>query len=249
MKCLRINKKPHNGFTLVELSIVTVLIGLLLAAVSYGSAVVKSSKIKALSQQISLYNGVIQQFSDEYNALPGDFSDAEKYLGCTGCNGNGDNVIDYPGGTVGEAWQAWNHLRLAELIVGPYTGAKPTNNRSRIGIDVPESIWPNAGFELAHDTSNSKINVENNVATSTMQIAGEVAVSMLKGLIISPQDLWSLDTLIDDGLCDSTDSDNFIFGLDNATSPLCCDTTSSPNTYNITNKGERCYIAYRLVIE
>jgi len=111
-----------RGFSLVEVAVVLVIIGLILAAVLQGRQLVASAEYKSLKQQLRDYQSAFYAFRDRYNALPGDFSQADSRLGLpSSANGDGDGMID--GGpacdTVGEeACLAWRHLRAAELIKG-----------------------------------------------------------------------------------------------------------------------------------
>jgi len=106
--------KKQAGFTLIEIAIVLVIIGLLLGGVLKGQEMITNSKIKRTSND---YNGVaaaIYSYLDRYSALPGDDVNAAARWGLT--NGDGDGVVDG-----GERPDVWEHLRASGLVAG--TGA------------------------------------------------------------------------------------------------------------------------------
>ena len=65
-------KMKEKGFTLVELAIVLVIIGLLLAAVLRGSEMVRNARIKSLQNDLRGYFAAVYTFLDRMGRLPGD---------------------------------------------------------------------------------------------------------------------------------------------------------------------------------
>ena len=78
-----------NGFTLVELSIVLVIIGLLIGGLLVGQSLIESAKINAQVQQLSQFDTSVSLFHEKFQALPGD---------STHFGGNGDGAIARIGG-------------------------------------------------------------------------------------------------------------------------------------------------------
>jgi len=130
-------KKHQSGFTLIEIAIVLVIIGLLLGGVLKGQEMITNSKIKRVTND---YNGIaaaIYSYLDRYNAFPGDDPNAAtRWAGAT-VSGNGNGVISGGcfGGAGGESRQLWDHLRQSGLVAG--TGINfPTNAfGGRIGVE------------------------------------------------------------------------------------------------------------------
>ncbi len=127
--------KHQSGFTLVEIAIVLVIIGLLLGGVLKGQEMIANAKFRNLQSEIQSYAAAIYSFQDRYAALPGDMSaaaaQAQLNTAATGGNsdgrvGNGNNQIC--GGANAEACRLWQHLRYANLIPGDPTLAGANAN-------------------------------------------------------------------------------------------------------------------------
>ena len=127
--------KKQAGFTLVEIAIVLVIIGLLLGGVLKGQEIITNAKIKNLENDFQGVTAAIYSYQDRYRALPGDDKRAHKrFAGLNSSNhvGDGDgkitgkfnekvaNGIDAgsSGGTGEESYLFWLHLRSAGLIDG-----------------------------------------------------------------------------------------------------------------------------------
>ncbi len=133
----------QKGFTLVEIAIVLVIVGLLIGGVLKGQEMITNAKLKRVESDNAGLAAAMFSYQDRYLQLPGDDSQAETrfnvYGGVTnGVNGDG-------GGTIGGTWNANNlpnidvagagesdfffgHLRAAGLIPGGgLDGTKPTN--------------------------------------------------------------------------------------------------------------------------
>jgi len=112
-----------KGFTLVELSIVLVIISLLVAGTLAGKNLIASSELKALIANVNEYKAAIKQFELRYDGLPGDIPDAVEYWGAVeSANGDNDGVIDtdFLDGTgltaSNEPFQSVKQLALADMI-------------------------------------------------------------------------------------------------------------------------------------
>jgi len=137
-------KSTEAGFTLVEIAIVLVIIGLLLGGILKGQEMITQAKIKNV---INDFNGItvaITSYQDRYRALPGDDPNAAaRWTIQAPANGNGNGIIagnynaNDTSGTAGappaaaESNLFWQHLRIAGFVpgltVGTGSGTPPPN--------------------------------------------------------------------------------------------------------------------------
>ena len=138
LACFKPGPKAGMGFTLVELSIVIVIIGLIIAGVTSGSSLINSAKLSAQIADLQKYRTAFNAFIMQYNAVPGDMANATSYWPSAGAtNGNGDGRLTYDADngsnniTTHENLTLFQHLSLAGLISGNY------NNTNVMGVGFP----------------------------------------------------------------------------------------------------------------
>jgi prepilin-type N-terminal cleavage/methylation domain-containing protein len=122
----------QKGFTLVEIAIVLVIIGLLLGGILKGQEMITQAKIKNVIADFSGISAAYHGYQDRYRAIPGDDPGAGRWTtpaGVIAGNGNGNVSGTYnfacsaPGTTSGtnEACFWWDHLRRAGFVSGAGT--------------------------------------------------------------------------------------------------------------------------------
>ncbi len=206
--------KKNHAFSLVELSIVLVILGLLAGGIMAGQSLIRASELRNASTEYSRFTTAIQTFREKYSALPGDFSSATRYwnrqlasgycvtnsgasVGSPGaCDGNGDTIPDgYSGtGTQSEPYQVWRHLSASGLIDGSFTGA---DGLTTSGCDttncpvskVPGGTWSSFSFYPFGTTTEIKPMLE----------LGKNSGGRNSGGIFKPEEAWNIDTKLDDG--------------------------------------------------
>lgn len=110
----------QSGFTLVELTIVILVIGLLIGGTLKGHSVVDNAKIKRMALDTAVYGHAIHTYRGLYHALPGDDPRASQRWPNAG-NGNGNGIVDgnwIPNKPTDETSLLWSHLRYAQLLPG-----------------------------------------------------------------------------------------------------------------------------------
>ena len=119
----------QSGFTLVEIAIVLVIVGLLLGGVLKGQELITSARVRSIVNYNASIQAAYHAFVDRYRALPGDlpagtaFNQACSVIGdfadCDKVGGDGDGRID---DDWGEAAAVWAHLAAAGFLTGSYAG-------------------------------------------------------------------------------------------------------------------------------
>ncbi len=118
--------KQQSGFTLVEIAIVLVIIGLLLGGVLKGQELINSAKVKNLASDFRTIPTFVYAYQDKYRALPGDDRAADTHIGVAAAsNGDGNGRIagnwnDAPAANTcaSESCFFWLHVRTANLAAG-----------------------------------------------------------------------------------------------------------------------------------
>ena len=123
-------RSQQSGFTLVEIAIVLVIIGLLLGGILKGQELINSAKVKNLANDFRVIPTYIYAYQDKFKALPGDDPAGQTHLpgGAASDNGNGNGVVDGAWNSTtatDESFMFWRHVRLANLAAGPTVLADP----------------------------------------------------------------------------------------------------------------------------
>ena len=117
------------GFTLVEIAIVLVIIGLLLGGILKGQEMITQAKIKNIVNDFNGITAAVNSYQDRYRALPGDdLNAAGRWSGTVSGDGNGqftgkyNNILTTTAVSTQESNTFWWHLRLAGFVAGATTG-------------------------------------------------------------------------------------------------------------------------------
>jgi prepilin-type N-terminal cleavage/methylation domain-containing protein len=127
--------RRQSGFTLIEIAIVLVIIGLLLGGILKGQELITQGRIRNVANDFQSMTAAINLYQDRYRALPGDDAGAgTRWTTTTSGNGDGQIGGNYNSTTnTDESRLFWQHLRLAGLVGGATTDlAQPANTTSGI---------------------------------------------------------------------------------------------------------------------
>lgn len=216
----------QRGFTLIEIAIVLVIIGLLLGGVLKGQELITSARVRNL---ISVQDGVKAAFfgfQDRFRAYPGDYNQASQNIAnmtttCGGGNGNGNGVIDAT--PVLESILAWEHLSKAGFITGTFD-CNTTESLSTTPNN-PYNVFLQLVFDGAYGSATSA--QRHNLKTGA-QIPVEI--------------IAEVDRKVDDG---RPYSGSFQFSpyAGNGTAPTaanCVNSTATPPEWNTTSGQANC---------
>ncbi|PZP84317.1 MAG: hypothetical protein DI582_09180 [Azospirillum brasilense] len=257
----------QRGFSLVELSIVLVILGLLTGGILGGQSLIRAAEMRAVSTEYNRYVAAAQTFRDKYFALPGDMTNAQSFWGVahatpatcrttvgTGtqtCNGDGDGSITpntAPGSN--ESFRFWQHLANAGLIEGTYSGVRDgTTVFATTATNAPRSktsngLWYIMNFgidEGSPPASQFAIPYDN-----TFMLGGLSADAASRTPIFKPEELWNIDTKMDDG----RPAQGKVIARTTSTVSRC--TTAASNTdlqgdYKLSDNSVQCTALFRQV--
>lgn len=208
------------GFSLIELAIVLVIIGLLIGGVLTGQALIHASELRAITTEADKNKTAIHAFQDRYLSLPGDTTRAVKFWGAldpvastcdtleaTGdtatCNGNGDGRIGLDDGLGYEPLRLWQHLANAWLVYGYYTGTTTTAGVYQVeaGRNVPASRYPNGAWcaRWRQATTASADHFDEPASNHALLFGADDSVAPCEAPVLSPEDALNIDRKLDDG--------------------------------------------------
>lgn len=210
-----------RAFSLVELSIVLVILGLLTGGILAGQSLIRAAEIRSVIHDYQRYSTARQAFRDRYMALPGDMKNATRFWGddstaCpdntitdgSTCNGNGDGFVDEgnsvgPGNTTAEEFQFWKQLALAGLIEGRYSGIAGSQKGTDyvIGLNSPAGRIANTTWSGTYFNNSTGILPERFMLDfrNALTFGSDDDDSRADGPALTFQEIWSIDKKIDDG--------------------------------------------------
>ena len=214
--------RAKTAFSLIELSIVLVILGLLVGGILAGRSLIRASEVRSVITEANRFNTATIAFRDKYFGLPGDITNATSIWGkdtttsaaCAGaagnaatpgtCNGDGDGyVVQYA-----EAFRLWQQLNLAGLLEGNYPGyISPQANTTPTvpGRDMPASRLGNAGWTIEKLSQLSTTNYELGYSDlpdkkfNFMVLGGPNTAYWSNAPVLRPEEAWNIDTKMDDG--------------------------------------------------
>jgi prepilin-type N-terminal cleavage/methylation domain-containing protein len=220
--------RTEGGFTLIELSIVLVIIGLIVGGVLVGQDLIRAAAVRAQISQIEKYNAAVNTFRGKYNAVPGDMNAATASAfgfgprgGLPG-QGDGNGVIESDAALAtcgfcengGETGMFWVDLSAAQMIDGSFSTATESGVNSTVmtgsGIDLyyPAAkigggnyvyVW-SGGPQLGWTGSNETNHDGQNYygLSAITSLPATWQIFSLPGLTVAQA--YSMDKKVDDGI-------------------------------------------------
>ena len=191
------NFKKQSGFTLVEIAIVLVIIGLLLGGILKGQELINSARVRNLADQSSATQAAYYGFIDRYRQVPGDWVAAQATIGigqaivspsAAGDGAPGNGRIDE--GSYDEASGVWEQLSKAGFISGNYVGGAADADDYRDGTRAPVNAF------------NGSV-VLTRLDNTDYQGVGGMRLSYFFGGQVPAPIMRELDVKLDDGVPDT----------------------------------------------
>jgi prepilin-type N-terminal cleavage/methylation domain-containing protein len=182
-------RNAQKGFTLIEIAIVLVIIGLLLGGVLKGQELITSARVRNLIAQQDGIKAAFFGFQDRFRALPGDYTQATVNIVGATSNGNGNGRIEASAAACAapcvaqESLLVWEHLSRSGFITGTYTWAATVSDNT--SPKNPYGIY----YDLAFDGTYGQASATN-PSRHTIKTGGQIPVEIIV----------EVDRKIDDGL-------------------------------------------------
>ncbi len=232
----------RSGFTVLELSVVLVIIGLLIAGVLVGQDMLRQSRIQSVVVDIKNFRSAISLFQEQYNDLPGDITDAFDYWDtdcaatAAACNGDGDGAIeeDDDAADTKEALKLWQQLVLAKQMPGNYTGVDAGVPDVQIEVNAPPSKIPEGGYLPVNATVYTE--------TDNFIAFGSERNDAVEGEVVNALEAWQIDNKMDDGKA----AEGGVLTLDGSGETGCIDTLPNPDIYDQDNEDIKCRMFFKI---
>ncbi|MFN7662768.1 MAG: type II secretion system protein [Alphaproteobacteria bacterium] len=129
--------KDERGFSLIEIAIALIVVGLILGGVLKGQELIENAKLNVVARNVDMYRVAIHLFNDTYGGWPGDFHLASSHIHPSLRNGQNDGIIGGQGlNPLDEAGNVWTHLSRSGLIGD--VGQLPSQGYAKGGQGVPQ---------------------------------------------------------------------------------------------------------------
>lgn len=259
----------NRAFSLVELSIVLVILGLLTGGILAGQSLIRAAELRSISNDTQRYITAVYAFRDKYFAIPGDMANAVKFWGAqaggsndgvdaacgpalttaaTGtatCNGNGNGNVAAVNAENYESYRSWQQLANAGLIEGSYSGvtAGSANTFSpSIGVNSPRGRLSGTGFTFVYyaPTTSAADPTYFVGPNGNMFWFGGASASYTSSPVLKPEEAWNVDVKLDDG----KPGFGNILSTKSATT---CNTNTNPavSEYQLSLTGLNCQLFIR----
>jgi prepilin-type N-terminal cleavage/methylation domain-containing protein len=207
-----------SGFTLVELAVVMVIIGLIVGSILVGRDLIKAAELRSVVREVETLKTAINTFKAKYNSWPGDMSDATAYWPTTIDGDNNGvlsvlsddgNVIMGDGDDGPEYMRLWEHLSLAGLISGSFTGLPVGPTPYTPGVNIPPTRYNHTGGYVMWDNGGTLStfyipDMPGRLSSKFLILAGQWTpgdsdTPFSVGLV-TPADAYAIDVKTDDGV-------------------------------------------------
>lgn len=253
--------RRSQGFSLIELSIVLVILGLLTGGILTGQSLIRAAELRSINTEYQRYITGTQTFRDKYMAIPGDMNNATRFwnrlstTGCTTnssattdttngvCDGDGDGMVETAttASQSGERYQFWRQMSRAGLIEGTYSGVAGT------AVDTHTSGSNCPATRISPQSCWSVLWRGNSSGVTNDYFAGDYgnflvfANGATTSPILKPEEAWNIDTKLDDG---KPGLGKVMANIQNCTNAASGSASATSADYTLTTNTQVCTLFF-----
>ncbi len=229
--------RRQQGFTLVEMAIVLVIIGLLLGGILKGQELITSARVRNIADQNSGVQAAYYGFIDRYRQVPGDWGKDNAKQSIPGVENGGDSNGRVDGTGFIEGLALWEQLSKSGFIQGNYIGTPKVLTHDDVNL-APRNAFN--GFLMLFNSSDY---VDAGSGTPSEKL------NLVLGAGIPVNVIAELDRKIDDGLPQSGVVRQAVtsgghFGTISQSKADCVDSSPTPDIWDIAKNEQDCNAVY-----
>lgn len=242
----------NKGFTLVELSIVIVIIGLIVAGVTAGQSLVKQAQMRSIITEAQQISAAANAFKLQFDGVPGDITNGSSYwtTGCLAaggggasvaleCNGDGNKQILVAATNTGEMYMAWYHMSRAGVFPGTFVPGAVL--LGVLGDNIPASKFSGAGITLGYD--GGLLTSTASVAKNIILFGAPTAANIANKAILTPGQASAIDSKADDN---NPNRGAIYGGADAAGAITTCGSAGAAGAYVLATTTATCTLGFAL---
>ncbi len=208
-----------SAFSLLEISIVLVVLALILSGIMFGRDLIRAAELRSITTEFNNIQIAITQFRTKYKSIPGDMKNATKFWGeadsdpsscitasahgTQTCNGDNDKVLDDASvaNAFGERTMFWQHLSNGGFLNGTYSGKAGDLSKKHLiaGVNAPSSKISGAGWGVDYN-NNGNSEIYDMFYGNFIEYGLNESGSDYDEAVVSPLEAYAVDKKLDDGL-------------------------------------------------
>ncbi|AZL15174.1 type II secretion system protein [Rickettsiales endosymbiont of Stachyamoeba lipophora] len=224
----------QTAFTIIELAIVMLIIGIIMGGVLAGRGMLSSARVNAIMDHATKITRAVDEFEKRYNQLPGDMYNPDVIFSANAINGNpattrgnGDGVVSGD-----EGIYAFQHLALAGILEGNFNGTWNYSNLYHGPID-------NSIFYFVNNYDDA---IVLRFAKATIP-SGVLTVAQRTGAVLTVKEMMEIDNKFDNG----NPATGMIIAYTGSDAPAnSCVNGGSYNSAYISSERPTCYFEMRI---
>lgn len=257
-----LNSTKKSAFSLVELSIVLVILGLLVGGILSGQSLIRAAELRSVNSEYQRYTTAIGSFRDKYFAIPGDMSNAASFWTGVGFGDGNGQINNTAAAGTNEISLFWVHLANAGLVEGSYTAV--AYGAMTAGTNNPRAKMSNSGWNVIGLGTVSVAGVPSytnstSPAASTFFannygnafLFGSGTSAILPGGVLKAEEAWNIDTKMDDGKPDlgtvtTLESQGSAAGTTDCSNQDTATTALAASSYKLTSTSQTaCSLVFK----